>query len=203
MEIKAADVKALREATGAGMMDCKKALADAGGDLEKAKQLLREKGLASAKKLSERAAGEGVVISYLHAPDPGMPPKLGVLLELNCATDFVAKTEDFQGLARSIAMHISFSQPDYLARDEVPEETVEREKEIYRKEAEAQNKPAAAIEKIVEGKLKAFYEERVLLDQKYIRDDKVTIQGLLDETSAKLGEPVRVRRFARFRVGGE
>ncbi|MGH2830082.1 MAG: translation elongation factor Ts [Actinomycetota bacterium] len=205
MEIKAADVKALRDATGAGMMECKKAIAEAGGDMDKAKQILRERGLASAKKLSERAAGEGVVEAYLHQPDPTLPPKVGVLVELNCATDFVAKTEGFRTLARNLALHVAASRPEYLSREEVPAGVIERETEIYRKEAEAQNKPAAAMEKIVEGKLRAFYEERVLLNQIYVRaeDGKTTIAEMLDSAAAEMKEPVRVRRFARFRVGGE
>jgi elongation factor Ts len=203
MEIKATDVKALRDATGAGMMDCKKALTEAGGDLEKAKEVLRLKGLASAKKLSERASNEGIVEAYLHQPDPGMPPKVGVLVELNCATDFVAKTDAFRQLARDIALHIAAARPDYLSREEIDSETVEREKEIIAKQAEG--KPANVVEKIVEGKLKDWFAERVLLDQVYIRDEKgkMTIQEMLDARSSEFGEPVRVRRYARFRVGGE
>lgn len=204
-EIKAADVKALRDATGAGMMDAKKALTEAGGDVDKAKQILREKGLASAKKLSERSAGEGVVETYLHQPDPTLPPKVGVMVELNCATDFVAKTDGFRSLARNVALHIAAARPEFLSREDVPVDQVEREKEIYKKEAEAAGKPAAAIEKIVEGKLRAFYEERVLLDQIYVRDEagKLTIAEMLDHAAAEMKEPIRVRRFARFRVGGE
>ncbi len=205
MEIKAADVKILRDATGAGMMECKKALTEAGGDIDKAKLILRERGLASAKKLSERAAGEGVVEAYLHQPDPNLPPKVGVLLELNCSTDFVAKTEGFRTLARNIALHIAATRPEFLSREEVSPEVVEREMELYRKEAEAAGKPAAATEKIVEGKLKAFYQERVLLDQIYIRDEKgkMTIAEMLDHAAGEMKEPVRIRRFARFRVGGD
>jgi len=200
VEIKASDVKALREATGAGMMECKKALQDAGGDVEKAKDLLRERGAASVKKFATRAAEEGVVEAYLHAPDPNLPAKLGVLVELNCATDFVAKTERFRDLARSIAMHISFARPEYLTRDEVPADVVEREKEIYRKQAEG--KPDNVVEKIVEGKLNAFYGDICLLDQPFIRDDAKTIGALLDEASAELKEPVKLNRFAWFKVGG-
>lgn len=203
MDIKATDVKALRDATGAGMMDAKNALVDAGGDMEQAKKVLREKGLASAKKLSERAAGEGVVEAYLHQPDPSLPPKVGVMLELNCSTDFVAKTEGFRTLARNIALHITAARPEFLSREEIAADVIEREREIYQKEAEAAGKPAAAIEKIVEGKLKAYFEERVLLDQKYIRDDSMTVGEMLDHAAAEMKEPVRIRRFARFRVGGE
>lgn len=204
-EIKAADVKALRDATGAGMMDAKKALTEADGDVEKAKQILREKGLASAKKMAERAAGEGMVEAYLHQPDPNLPPKVGVLLELNCATDFVAKTEGFRTLARNIALHIAATRPEFLSREDVPGDVIEREQEIYKKEAEAAGKPVAAIPKIVEGKLRAFFEERVLLDQIYIRDEKgkMTIAEMLDHAAAEMKEPIRIRRFARFRVGGE
>jgi elongation factor Ts len=201
MEIKAADVKALRDATGAGMMECKKALTEASGDVEKAKQILRERGLASAKKLSERAAEEGVVEAYLHTPDPMLPAKVGVLVELNCATDFVAKTEEFRTLARNIALHIAAARPAYLSRDEVPADIVEREKEIYAKQAEG--KPEHVVEKMVEGKLNDFFAENCLLDQPYIRDDKVSIQRLLDTVSAEVKEPIKIRRFARFRVGGE
>ncbi len=200
MEIKAADVKALRDATGAGMMDAKKALQDAGGDMEKAKDLVRERGLASSKKFATRGADEGLVEAYLHTPDPGMPAKLGVLVELNCATDFVAKTDRFRALAREIALHISFANPQFVGRDEVPEDLVEREKKIYRAQA-PEGKPENVIEKIVEGKLNAFFAENCLVDQPYIRDDKKTVGQLLDEASAELKEPVRVRRFARFRLG--
>ena len=202
MAIDPKEVKRLRDETGAGMMDCKQALVDTDGDFEKAKDLLRERGIASSKKYSERSASEGVVESYLHKPDPGMPAKLGVVLELNCATDFVAKTERFQSLARDIAMHISFADPAFVAREDFPGDVLEREKEIYRKQAEG--KPSNVVEKIVDGKLNAFFGSipgGALLDQPYIRDDKKTVGQLLDEASAELKEPVRVRRFARFRVG--
>ena len=200
-EIKAADVQKLRAETGAGMMECKKALQETGGDFDKAKQILRERGLASAKKFATRGAEEGVVETYLHKPDPGMPAKVGVMVELNCATDFVAKTEKFVTLAREVALHISFADPLYVDRDQVPGDVVEKEKEIYRKQAEG--KPDNVVEKIVDGKLNAFYAERCLVDQPYIRDDSKTVGQLLDEASAELKEPVRVRRFARFRVGVE
>jgi len=199
VEIKAADVKALREATGAGMMECKKALQDAGGDLEKAKTLLRERGLASAKKFAERAAEEGLVDAYLHAPDPNLPARLGVLVELNCATDFVAKTEQFRDLARQIAMHISFARPQYISREEVPAEVVDAEREIYRKQAEG--KPEKVVEKMVEGKLNSFFADSCLLDQPWIKDDSRTIGELLDQASGELKEPVKVRQFSVFKVG--
>jgi elongation factor Ts len=198
-DIKAADVKALREATGAGMMDVKKALQDADGDFEKAKDLLRSRGLASAKKYGQRAAEEGVVEAYLHKPDPHMPAKIGVMVELNCATDFVAKTERFRDLARQICMHISHARPVYLTRDEIPDAELEREREIYAKQAEG--KPENVVEKIVQGKLEAFYGDVCLLDQKWIRDDSKTIGVMVDEASSELKEPVKVRRFAYFKVG--
>ena len=203
MEIKAADVKILRDATGAGMMECKKALQEAGGDIEGAKMLLRERGLASAKKLAERSAGEGIVEAYLHQPDPTLPPKVGVMLELNCATDFVAKTEQFRQLARNIALHIAATRPDYLTREEVPADAVERERELAAKAAEG--KPANVVEKIVEGKVNDWFKDRVLLDQVYIRDEagKMTIAEMLDVAAGDMKEPIRIRRFARFRVGGE
>ena len=202
-DIKASDVKALRDATGAGMMDCKRALQEADGDVEKAKEILRLKGLAKSQKLSERSANEGVVEAYLHAPDPGMPPKVGVLVELNCSTDFVAKTEGFRKLARDIALHIAAARPDYLSRDDVPPETIERERSIAAEQAKG--KPDHIVEKIVEGRLNDWYSERVLLEQIHIRDDKgkETIQDMLDKVTAEVGEPVRIRRFARFRVGAE
>jgi elongation factor Ts len=199
--IKSEDVKRLREETGAGMMDCKRALEEAGGDVERAKQLLRERGMATQKKMAERSAEEGVVEAYLHAPDPGMPPKVGVLVELNCSTDFVAKTPEFRRAAKEIALHIAAARPTYIAREDIPGDVVEREREIYAKQAEG--KPAHVVEKIVEGKLKDFFAEHCLLDQPYIRDDKKTIGQLLDELAAQMKEPVRLRRFARFRVGGD
>jgi elongation factor Ts len=200
-DIKPADVKKLRDATGAGMMDCKKALVDTDGDFEKAKDLLRERGLAGAKKFATRGADEGVVEAYLHKPDPGMPAKLGVLVELNCATDFVAKTERFQTLAYEIALHISFHKPAYVSREEVPDDVIEREKKIFRTQAEG--KPEHVIDKMIEGKLNAFFSEICLVDQPYIRDDSKTIGQMLDEATSELKEPVRVRRFACFRVGVE
>jgi elongation factor Ts len=200
-EIKAADVKALREATGAGMMDVKKALQDADGDPEKATALLRERGLASAKKYGERAAEEGLVEAYLHKPDPHMPAKIGVLVELNCATDFVAKTERFRDLAKQLCMHISHGRPVYLTRDEIPDAEIQREREIYENKAKAENKPDKVIPRIVEGQLESFFADVCLVDQKWIKDDSKTIGQLLDEASAELKEPVKVRRFAYFKVG--
>ena len=195
----AADVKRLRETTGAGMLECKKALDEAGGDLERAKDLLRERGLANAKKYAERAAEEGLVYAYLHKPSPDLPAKLGVMVELNCATDFVAKTDAFAKVAHEVALHIAFANPTYLSRDEVPADVLEREKEIYAKQAEG--KPENVVEKIVAGKVEAFFTDNCLLDQKYIRDDSKRISQVLDEVSAELKEPVKVRRFSYFRVG--
>ena len=203
MSISAEDVKKLRDATGAGMMDCKKALSDADGDFEKAKDILREKGVASAKKMSERTATEGVVESYLHAPDPNLPAKVGVLVELNCSTDFVAKTEGFRDLAREIALHVAAARPTVVSREDLPEDMVEREREFVAKQAEQEGKPPQVIEKIVEGRMKTFYAEHCLLDQPYVRDPDKTVGQLIEQLSATMKEPVKVRRFARFRVGAE
>jgi elongation factor Ts len=200
-EISAQDVKALRDATGAGMMDCKKALAEAGGDLEAAKRLLREKGLADAAKRTGRAASEGVVYAYMHRPDPNYPAKLGVLLELNCETDFVAKTESFERLAKDIAMHISFADPSWTTREEVPQNVIEEESAIYAKQAKDSGKPEQVIDKIVAGKLEAFYKENVLLDQEWIQDKTKTISALIDEARASMGENVSIGSFCRIRVG--
>lgn len=200
-EINAKDVKALRDATGAGMMDCKAALAEAGGDLEAAKRLLREKGLAEAAKRTGRAASEGIVYAYMHKPDPNYPPKLGVLLELNCETDFVAKTEQFERLAKDIAMHISFSDPSWTTRDEVPQNVIDEESAIYAKQAKDSGKPEQVIDKIVKGKLESFYKENVLLDQEWIQDRSKTISNLIDEARSNMGENVSIGRFARVRVG--
>jgi len=199
MEITAAQVKALRDDTGAGMMDCKQALQEADGDLERAKQILREAGKAGVQKRAGRSATQGVIDAYLHTPDPNLPPKLGVLVELDCETDFVAKTDEFQRLAHEIALHIAVADPAYLRREDVPDHVVEQERKIYATQAEG--KPANVVERIVEGKLKDFYKQVVLLDQPYIRDDKQTIQDLLDGYSAKVRERLVLRRFVRFKVG--
>jgi elongation factor Ts len=199
-EISARDVKALRDATGAGMMDCKKALAEAGGDLEAAKRLLREKGLADAAKRTGRAATEGIVYAYMHKPDPNYPPKLGVLLELNCETDFVAKTEAFERLAKDIAMHISFADPSWTVREEVPQTVIDEESSIYAKQAKDTGKPEQVIEKIVAGKLEAFYKENVLMDQEWIQGKK-TIAAVIDEAKGSMGENITIGSFCRIRVG--
>ena len=200
-EINAKDVKALRDATGAGMMDCKQALAEANGDLDAAKRILREKGLADAAKRTGRATSEGIVYAYLHRPDPNYPPKLGVLLELNCETDFVAKTEAFERLAKDVAMHISFADPSWRVRDEVPQQVIEEESAIYAKQARDTGKPENVIEKIVTGKLEAFYKENVLMDQEWIQDKNKTITALLDEAKASMGENISIGSFTRIRVG--
>ena len=200
-EINAKDVKALRDATGAGMMDCKKALAEAAGDLEAAKRILREKGLADAAKRTGRSATEGIVYAYLHKPDPNYPAKLGVLLELNCETDFVAKTEAFERLAKDIAMHISFADPSWTTRDQVPQNVIDEESAIYAKQAKDSGKPEQVIEKIVAGKLESFYKDRVLMDQEWIQDKDKSISNLIDEARSTMGENVSVGRFARIRVG--
>jgi len=199
MEITAAQVKALRDATGAGMMDCRNALREADGDLDRATQLLREAGKAGVEKRAGRSATQGVVDAYLHTPDPNLPPKLGVLVELDCETDFVAKTDEFQRLAHEIALHIAVAAPTYVRREDVPEHVVEKAREIYASQAEG--KPDNIVERIVEGKLKDYYKQVVLLDQPYIRDDKQTVQDLLDSYSARVREKLVLRRFARFRVG--
>ncbi len=197
----AKDVKTLRDATGAGMMDCKKALGEANGDLEAAKRLLREKGLADAAKRSGRAASEGIVYAYMHRPTPDYPPKLGVLIELNCETDFVAKTEQFERLAKDVAMHISFADPSWTTRDQVPQNVLDEESSIYAKQAKDSGKPEQVIEKIVVGKLEAFYKENVLMDQEWIQDKSKTIQQLIDEAKSSMGENVSIGRFMRIRVG--
>lgn len=199
MQITADQVKQLREMTGAGMMECKKALADTAGDVEKAIDLLRKSGIAKAEKRSERGASEGLVESYIH---PGN--RVGVLIEVNCETDFVANTEEFKRLAKDLALHIaSPSAPRYVSRDEVDPEELESERRIFEAQARELGKPNDLIPKIVEGKLKTFYAETVLLDQPYVKDDSKTIQQLLDEMSAKVGEKVAVRRFVRYRLGEE
>jgi elongation factor Ts len=199
MEITSAQVKALREATGAGMMDCKRALQEADGDFEKAKQILREAGKAGISKRAGRTASEGVIEAYLHTPDPNLPPKLGVIVELDCETDFVAKTDEFRRLARGIAMHIAAADPSYIGRDDVPADVLEHERGIYATQAEG--KPEHVVERIVDGKLKDFYKQVVLLDQPYIRDQDKTIQELLDAYSDRVREKLVLRRFSRFKVG--
>ncbi len=195
-EITAAMVKELREKTGAGMMDCKKALQEAEGDFEKAVELLRKKGIAKAAKRAEREANEGVVTAYIH---PGS--KLGALVEVNCETDFVAKTDDFQEFAKNIAMHIAASNPLAVSREDLDQTLLEKEKEIYREQALASGKPEHIVDKIVEGRLEKYFSEVCLLEQPYVKDPDKTIKELLTETIAKVGENINIKRFARFRIG--
>jgi elongation factor Ts len=196
MDISAEMVRKLREETGAGMMDCKSALVEAKGDAEAARQLLRKKGLAAAAKKAGRTASEGMVGSYIH---PGS--KVGVLVEVNCETDFVAKTPDFQGLVKDVAMHIAATSPLYVSKDEVPAEVLEKEKEVYKAQAASQGKPGNVQEKIAEGKLKQYYAEFCLLEQPFVKDPDKTIGQLVQEKIALIKENIVVRRFARFKVG--
>jgi elongation factor Ts len=191
-------VKRLRDETGAGMMDCKRALVETGGDFEKAREVLRTKGLASSQKRQGRTAREGIIESYVH-----LEGRIGVLVEVNCETDFVARTEEFKRLAREAAMQVAALRPRWIARDEVPPEVIEGERKIYEEQARATGKPENVLSKIVDGKIEAFFKETALLDQTYIRDDKRTVGDLVDEVSAKVGEKVAIRRFARFQVGEE
>jgi elongation factor Ts len=189
-------VKDLRTKTGAGMMDCKEALTASAGDVEKAIEYLRKKGMSAATKRSSKAAKEGVVASYIH-----MGGRIGVMVEVNCETDFVAKTEDFQTMAKDIAMHVAASNPLFLKPEEIPPEVMEREKEIYRSQALAEKKPEKIWERIIEGKLKKYYEEVCLLQQKFIKNTDITVETLVNNMIAKTGENIMVRRFARFQLG--
>ncbi|MEW6107935.1 MAG: translation elongation factor Ts [Nitrospirota bacterium] len=193
--ISASAVKELREKTGAGMMECKKALSDSAGDFEKAIDILRQKGLATAAKKAGRTASEGMIGSYIHMD------KIGVMVEINCETDFVARTDDFRELVKDISMHIAAANPAYLSREEVPQDVVEREKGIYR--AQVANKPPQVVDKIVEGKLEKFYSETCLLDQIFVKDpdQKKKIKDIITEKVAKLGENILVRRFVRYQLG--
>jgi elongation factor Ts len=201
-EITAADVKRLRDATGAGMMDCKRALTDADGDFDKAALLVRERtGAKMSDRVGSRTANEGIVHAYLHAPTPGLPPKVGVLVELNCETDFVAKREDFRTLANDIALHIAAFRPKVVSRDELAAEVVEAERDFATKKARDEGKPEHVLDRIVDGRLNTFYAEQVLLDQPFVKDDKRTVAQVLDEYQRTSGEKIAVGRFARFRVG--
>ncbi len=195
-EVSAQLVKELREKTGAGMMDCKKVLAEAGGDLSKAEELLRKKGLAAAAKKSSRAATEGAVASYIH-----MGGKIGVLVEVNCETDFVARTDGFQALVKDIAMQIAAASPLWVRREEVPPEIVAKELEIAKAQMRDQKKPEAILEKIATGKLEKFYETTCLLEQPFVKEDKKKIQEVLTDAISKIGENIQIRRFARFVLG--
>lgn len=196
MAITADMVKQLRDKTGAGMMDCKAALAEANGDMEKAVEILRKKGIASATKRAGRATKDGIVGHYIH-----MGGKVGVLVEVNCETDFVARTEDFQALAKEIAMHVAAADPRYVSRDQVPAAELDKEKEIYRAQFAGSGKPEQVIDKIVEGKLGSFYAQICLLEQPSVRDPNVTIQQMLQAATAKTGENITVSRFVRFKLG--
>jgi elongation factor Ts len=196
MAVTAAQVKELRDKTGAGMMDCKAALDEANGDLEKAVDLLRKKGLAQAAKRAGRIAKDGIIGHYIH-----MGGKVAVLVEVNCETDFVARTDDFQKLAKEVAMHIAAASPVYVKREDVPADILDKEKEIYRAQFAGQNKPANVIEKIVEGKLDSFYSQVCLLDQPSVRDPNVTIKQMVAAATAKTGENVTITRFVRFKLG--
>jgi len=196
MTITAEQVRQLREQTGAGMMECKKALAEASGDVGKAIDLLRKAGIAKAENRSGRAAAEGLVEAYIH---PGS--RVGVLIELNCETDFVARTPEFGQLVRDLAMQAAAAGADYVRREEVPVERVAREREIFRAQLEGQNKPANILDKIVEGKLEKFYSEVCLLEQPFIKDDSITVRDLIQAASSKTGENVVLKRFVRYLLG--
>ncbi|HLL54181.1 MAG TPA: translation elongation factor Ts [Myxococcaceae bacterium] len=194
-EISASMVKELREKTGAGMMDCKKALGETGGDFAKAEEWLRKKGITGAAKKAGRVAAEGLVGTYVHGG------KIGVMVEVNCETDFVARNEDFAALVKELAMHIAAASPSYVRREEIPADVLEKEKEIHRQQLRDQKKPEAIMEKIITGKIEKFYETVCLVDQLWVKDDKKKIHELITERVAKIGENITIRRFARFVVG--
>ncbi len=194
--VAAQQVKDLRDRTGAGFTACRDALLEANGDVEQAINILRKKGQAAAQKKAQRATSEGLVGCYIHAGG-----KIGVLAEINCESDFVARTEDFQRLCHDVSMHIAALDPRFLRREEVTQETLDRERDIYRAQAKATGKPDAVIEKIVNGKMEKFYEENCLYEQHFIKDEGTTVKELVDQAIAKLGENIAIRRFARFKVG--
>lgn len=196
MHIDAKIVKALREKTGAGMMDCKKALQEAGGDEEKAVDILREKGLSAAAKRADRAANQGIVDSYIH-----MGGKIGVLVEVNCETDFVARNDEFREFVRNICLQVAATNPAYLKKDEVSEAILDKERQIIRAQALNDGKPEKIIEKIVEGRLEKYYSENCLLSQNFVKDEDITIEELLTNLIAKIGENIIIRRFSRFEIG--
>lgn len=196
MEVTSAMVKELRERTGAGMMDCKKALVENNGDMEKAIEFLREKGLAAAAKKAGRIAAEGLVDSYIH-----MGGKIGVLVEVNCETDFVAKTDQFKALVHDVAMHIAAANPQFLKREEVPTEDLEKEKEILRVQALNEGKPEKIVERMVEGRIEKYYKEVCLLEQPFVKDPDKTIKDLIAEATASIGEKIDIRRFVRYERG--
>ncbi|MFO7971531.1 MAG: translation elongation factor Ts [Desulfobacterales bacterium] len=194
--ISAATVKQLRDKTGAGIMDCKEALSECNGDISKGVDFLRKKGLATAAKRAGKATTEGIIESYIH-----MDNKLGVLVEINCETDFVAKNEDFKEFAKNIAMHITATNPVSIRPEDVPKETIDKEKEIYRAQVLDMGKPEQIADKIVDGKMKKFFKENCLMNQAYVRDPDITIEDLLNEMVAKIGENITIKRFARFKIG--
>jgi len=196
MEIKAAQVSELRAMTGAGMMDCKKALSESGGDMDKAVEFLRIKGLSKAAKKAGRETSEGLVYSYIH---PGN--RIGVLVEVNCETDFVARTEEFQAFVRNVAMHIAAASPVAVSREEIPAEIIDKERELFRTQAREEGKPDKILDKIVEGRVEKFYTDAALLDQTYVRDADKQVGDVLKEAIAALGENIRISRFARFELG--
>jgi elongation factor Ts len=196
MEINAAQVKELREATGAGVMECKKALQEAQGDTDKAVRLLREKGLAGARKKAGRSAADGIIDAYIHLNN-----RIGVLLEVNCETDFVARNEIFRAMVHDVAMHIAAASPLYVSSEDIPEVVFEQEREINRNRALKEGKPEKVVDKIVEGRMKKYYEEVCLLDQPFVRDPEITVGEVVQRTIAAVGENIIVRRFARFQVG--
>ena len=196
MAITANQVKELRDRSGVGMMDCKKALVESKGDLDKAFELLRKSGIAKAQKKAGRSAKEGSVISYIH---PGS--KLGVLLEVNCETDFVSNTEEFKNLGNDIAMHIAATNPQGVSRDDISKEVIEKEKEIYTEQAKGSNKPENIVEKMVEGRVNKYYKENVLLEQDFVKDPNQTVENLVTTAISKLGENIIVNRFTRFQLG--
>lgn len=196
MEITTQMIKELREATSAGVLDCKKALQESNGNFEEAAEYLREKGLAAVAKRSDREASEGLVHAYIH---PGN--RVGVLLEVNCETDFVARTDTFQDLTHNLALHIAFAAPKHLTREDVPEEEIESEKRLYRNQALEEGKPEHIIDRIVEGKLEKYFEQVCLMEQPYVKDEEKTVQELFNDAIAKLGENVIMRRFTRYELG--
>lgn len=198
MGITASMVKELRIKSGVGMMDCKKALIESNGDFEKAIEYLRKKGMSAAAKRSSKAAKDGAVASYIH-----MGGKIGVMVEINCETDFVAKTDDFRALAKDIAMHIAAANPRYLKPEDIPEDILEKEKDIYRSQALAEGKPEKILDRIIDGKLGKFYEDACLLEQKFVKDTDISVRTLVNNMIAKTGENIVVRRFARFQLGEE
>ncbi|HEY2803124.1 MAG TPA: translation elongation factor Ts [Actinomycetota bacterium] len=197
-DISAQQVRELRERTGAGMMDCKQALQDADGDMARAEELLRERGLKDVQKRAGRSAAQGLVDSYIHFNNT-----VGVLVEVNCETDFVAATQEFKDLTKDIALHVASAAPRWLTREEIPSAVLEAERRVYEAQAREQGKPDNVIERMVEGKLESFYRDSVLLDQKFVKDDSKSIRTIVDEVSAKVGEKVAVRRFVRYKLGEE